>query len=210
MDSLDRSVLLLVYRFRSGYPDGAAHVPARCHRQQSNTPPTIANVAAIALECSSLPTYGGTTLIALIATVSVTAVANVVCALATRDINNGTIVIVAKASALIHIALARGPRPACVASVATPLTSNTQAVPLTLATSPPVWFLRLAIGRRAASPMLAGSRRAASAAIAARAHAASAMRTAAGRARRGAGSVLAAAMIRGLAVFNAVLVTLGR
>jgi hypothetical protein len=58
--------------------------------------------------------------------------------------------------------------------------------------------------------MLAVSTCVASAAIAARTHAASAMRAAATRARRGAGSVLAAAMIRGLAVFNAVLVTLGR
>lgn len=58
-------------------------------------------------ECSNPPTYAGMIPIALIAAISVTAVANVVCGRDTRDINNGTIVIVANANTLIHNALAR-------------------------------------------------------------------------------------------------------
>ncbi|KAE8760397.1 hypothetical protein FSO04_08790 [Paraburkholderia madseniana] len=201
--------------------------------------------------------------------INVTAVASVVCVLDTRDINSGTIVIVANANALIHNALARWPRPACVTSVAAPLTSSTHAAPLMLAVSrraaPPTLVtntraaqLTLAVSPRAAPPMLAintratqptpainprtvllahairpctaapapapapaismratppsfeVSRRTTLHAVAGRTHAASATRAAASRARRAIESALAAAMIRGLAVFDAVLVTLRR
>ncbi|MGF7000351.1 hypothetical protein [Paraburkholderia sp. GAS32] len=201
--------------------------------------------------------------------INVTAVASVVCVLDTRDINSGTIVIVANANALIHNALARWPRPACVTSVAAPLTSSTHAAPLMLAVSrraaPPTLVtntraaqLTLAVSPRAAPPMLAiniratqptpainprtvplahairpctaapapapapaismratppsleVSRRTTLHAVAGRTHAASATRAAASRARRAIESALAAAMIRGLAVFDAVLIPLGR
>lgn len=59
------------------------------------------------VECTSPLTYAGTMPIALIVTINVTAVASVARGLDTRDINNGTIVIVANANALIHSALAR-------------------------------------------------------------------------------------------------------
>ncbi|MBK5182839.1 hypothetical protein IQ286_22280 [Burkholderia sp. R-69749] len=173
------------------------------------------------MRCSKPLTYACTTLIALVAAISVTAVASVVCGLDRRDINSGTIVIVANASALIHSALARWPRPACVTSVAAPLTSNTQAVPPTLAISPRVAPLTLVIRWRAATLILAINTRAAPLTLAVRTHAASAAIAGhtfaelttcaiASCVPRLAGLALAAAMIRGLAVFNAVLVTLGR
>jgi hypothetical protein len=175
--------------------------------------------------------------------INITAVASVVCVLDTRDINSGTIAIVANANALIHNALARWPRPACVTSVAAPLTSSTHAAPLTLAVSrraaPPVLaintcatqatlainprtvplahVIRLctaapapAISMRATPPSLEVSRRTTLHAIAGLTYAASATRAALGRPSRVIESPLAAAMIRGLAVFDAVLVTLGR
>lgn len=151
------------------------------------------------MPCSEPPTYAGAELIAVIAVISVTVVASVLRGRATRDISNGTIVIVANASALIHNAPARVLRPVRATSVEAPLTSSTQATPHT-----PV------ISQRVTSPSFVISWRDTLHAIAGDACSALPARAAAGCAPRGVGSALAAAMIRGLAVFNAVLVTLGR
>lgn len=154
--------------------------------------------AAIVTGCSNPLTYAGTTLIALIVAISVIAVANALRRPGRREINSGTIVIVANANALIHSVLARCPRPACVTNAAAPLTSSAQAMPHALAISTRVVPPTLATSPLAVPHALTSSPRAV---LSARAIS---------RRTRGVGSALAAAMIRGIAVFNTVLISLGR